>query len=84
MNPSTETQYPRGLLIETSEDGTRWTPAWEGLPGNVLLETALGSGLPGTRMTFASRQARFVRLTETLTDEAAPWSIVEVHVLRAP
>jgi hypothetical protein len=79
-----QNEYPRGLVIETSEDGGRWVPAWQGAPDSVLFETVLASGMPGTRLTFASRPARFVRLTETLTDAAVPWSIAELHVLRAP
>jgi hypothetical protein len=84
LSPLYQYNYPRGLVIETSEDGAHWMPAWEGTPDRVLFETVIASGLPGTRLTFASRPARFVRLTETLTESGVPWSIVELNVLRAP
>jgi hypothetical protein len=84
LTPNTQRHYPRGLVIETSEDGAHWVPAWEGAPDRVLLETLVASGLPGTRMTFASRPTRFLRLTETVAEAGVPWSIVELNVLRAP
>jgi hypothetical protein len=84
LTPAVQHHYPRGVVIETSEDGVRWQPAWDGPGDRVLFETVIASGRPGTRMTFPARQARFVRITETLTDEAVPWSVVELGVLRAP
>jgi hypothetical protein len=76
--------YPRGLLIETSADGARWEPAWEGTTTQALFETTLASGQPGTRLTFAPRPARFLRLTATLNESAHAWSIAELAVLRVP
>jgi hypothetical protein len=84
LTPQTQHHYPRGLVIETSQDGAQWQPAWEGAPDLVLFETVMASGLPGTRITFAPRPARFIRLTQTRTDYGVPWSIVELRVLRAP
>jgi hypothetical protein len=84
LNPAYSNNYARGLVVETSEDGARWMPAWDGAPDRLLFETILASGQPGTRITFAPRPARFVRLTETLLDAGVPWSVVELNVLRAP
>jgi len=84
LNPAYSNNFARGLVVETSEDGARWVPAWEGAPPGLLFETILASGQPGTRITFASRPARFVRLTETLLDAGVAWAIVELNVLRAP
>jgi hypothetical protein len=82
LNTSSSRNYPRGLVIETSEDGKRWGRAWEGSTEQAQFMTLLASGLPGTRITFPPRQARFVRLTETLNDLGTPWSIAELAVLR--
>jgi hypothetical protein len=84
LTPKLQREFPRGLVIETSEDGARWMPAWQGAPESVMFESVIATGLPGARMTFTPRQARFVRLTETLTDAGVPWTIVELRVLRAP
>jgi hypothetical protein len=81
LTPATQHHYPRGVVIETSADGMHWQPAWDGPGDRVLFETVISSGMHGTRMTFPARAARFVRVTETLTDEAVPWSVVELSVL---
>ena len=74
--------YPVALRVELSEDGQRWSTAWEGLTADPRFATVLLEGVDGCRVTFAARPARFVRLTETVDDSARPWSIAEVSVLR--
>jgi hypothetical protein len=64
--------YPRGYKVETSMNGTAWTPAAEGQ----------GSGSP-TIITFKPVQAKFVRLTQTASPEnAPPFSIQQLRLYR--
>jgi len=66
--------YPRGYKVETSLNGTTWT------------QVATGAGAGSTTtITFRPTQAKFIRLTQTATTEAAPpWSITQLRVLEAP
>ena len=75
---------PVGLRVELSDDGQRWSAAWEGTTEDARFATLLLEGIEGCRVTFAPRPARFVRLTETLHDSARPWSIAELAILRVP
>ena len=62
--------YPRGYKVETSLNGTTWTP----------VATGQGTGAT-TTITFKPTQAKFVRLTQTATTEnAPPWSITQLRV----
>ena len=64
--------YPRGYKVETSMNGTTWTPVAEGQ----------GSGTP-TIITFKPVQAKFVRLTQTASPEnAPPLSIQQLRLYR--
>jgi hypothetical protein len=64
--------YPRGYKVETSLNGTTWTPVAEGQ----------GSGTP-TIITFKPVQAKFVRLTQTASPEnAPPLSIQQLRIYR--
>lgn len=65
--------YPRGYKVETSMNGTTWTPAAEGE----------GSGSPMI-ITFKPVQAKFVRLTQTASPEnAPPLSIQQLRIYRS-
>jgi hypothetical protein len=64
--------YPRGYKVETSMNGTTWTPVAEGQ----------GSGTT-TLITFKPVQAKFVRLTQTASPEnAPPLSIQQLRLYR--
>lgn len=73
--------FPRRLLIETSEDGTLWSAAWRGSGSAPAFRAALRSPreIP-MRFEFAPRPARLLRLRQTGTDPVFFWSIVELHV----
>jgi len=65
--------YPRGYKVETSMNGSTWTPVAEGQ----------GTGSP-TIITFKPTQARFVRISQTATTESAPpLSIQQLRLYRA-
>ena len=62
--------YPRGYKVETSMNGTAWTPAAEGQGESAT-----------TLIAFKPVQARFVRLTQTAAlDGAPPWSIQQLRL----
>jgi hypothetical protein len=76
--------FPRILAVETSIDGGRWEPAWD---GDVIAPTIEGSLLdplmaPVT-VPFAPRRARYVRLRQTGKDEVN-WVLPELAVLTFP
>ena len=64
--------YPRGYKVEVSTNGTAWT------------EVAAGQGTPGsTTITFTPTQAKYIRITQTATAEAAPaWAMQRLRVYR--
>ena len=65
--------YPRAYKVETSMNGTTWTPVAEGP----------GTGSP-TIVTFKPTQAKFVRISQTATTEnAPPFSIAQLRLYRA-
>ncbi|MEP6915636.1 MAG: discoidin domain-containing protein, partial [Acidobacteriota bacterium] len=67
--------YPRGYSVQTSLDGTTWSkPVAEGK----------GDGAR-TIIAFAPTRARFLRITQTDTVEAAPnWSVNNLRIYEAP
>jgi hypothetical protein len=74
--------FPRHLVIETSLDDSSWTPAWDGSVRGLLIAQALER--PGATIEFAipiaPRSARYVRLRQTSSDPAFPWSIGEIEL----
>ena len=74
-------EFPRHLVIETSEDGATWMPAWEGTPAVQALHAALAKPLE-TRavIEFAPRTARYVRLRQLSRDGTYAWSLAELEV----
>jgi mono/diheme cytochrome c family protein/glucose/arabinose dehydrogenase len=66
--------FPRAYKVETSSDGSSWTPAAEGK----------GEGLT-TTTTFTPVEAKFVRLSLTANaDDAPAWSIQSLKVFAIP
>ena len=62
--------YPRGIKVETSMNGTAWTPVAE----------AKGES-SATRIAFKPVQAKFIRLTQTAAADGAPaWSIQQLRL----
>jgi hypothetical protein len=72
--------FPRGLTIDVSIDGTTWERAWEGEPALMTYVTALE--LPRTvPLRFpVGRNARHIRMHQTGADPVYYWSIAELHV----
>jgi len=73
--PPPVVQYPRGYKVETSLDGVKWSakPVAEGK----------GSGVH-TTITFAPVRAKFLRITQTETTDAAPvWAMSNIRVYEA-
>lgn len=74
--------FPRRLLLETSLDGRQWTDVWSGgtalMAFSATLEDPLRATLP---FPFAERSARYLRLTQTGTEQTYYWSIAELHVM---
>jgi hypothetical protein len=73
--------FPRQLLVETSQDGVFWEHAWTGSVAAAARSAAidLPRSVPVTA-AFMPRQARFVRLRQLARDEFYDWSIAELEV----
>jgi putative membrane-bound dehydrogenase-like protein len=66
--------YPRGYKVEISADGQTW-----GKP------IAQGHGTPGaTEIYFAPVKAKFIKITQTGTQQGLFWSIHELQVCEPP
>jgi hypothetical protein len=64
--------YPRGYSVTVSVDGKTWSaPVAQGQ----------GTG-PSTVIAFAPVNAKFVRITQTATGVAPPWSIQRLRLYR--
>jgi F5/8 type C domain-containing protein len=76
--------FPGALAVDTSEDGTLWTPAWS---GTVLERTILAAMDDPKRLRivvdFPPRQARYVRIRAASGGNDAPWAIAELEVWSA-
>ncbi len=73
--------YPRHLLVDVSDDGVDWRPAWQGQPAALVVAAALVTPhhVPFT-VSFAPQSARFVRLTQLARADTA-WEVASVSVL---
>ncbi len=73
--------FPRRLTIATSLDGQAWSDAWEGGTAMIALSAALEDprnvALP---FSFAPRQARYVRFTQTGSERIYYWSVAELRI----
>ncbi len=74
--------FPRQLTIETSTDGSSWSPAWNGNTALIALSAALEDPLNVPMpFIFDSRPARYVRFTQHGTEEIYYWSVAEVRIV---
>jgi hypothetical protein len=74
--------FPRELLVETSVDGTAWTPAWSGRTAIVAFSGALQDprDVP-LSLPITPRAARFVRFTQAGPEMVHYWSIAELRII---
>ena len=73
--------YPRTLIIESSDDGAAWTTEWQGSSAFVAFAAALNR--PGDmRLTYQLSQARArrLRLRQLAHDPMFYWTIFELAV----
>jgi hypothetical protein len=74
--------FPRGLLVEVSEDRLSWRKVWEG--GSAGLAFAGASEAPldvPLRYRFPATPARLVRMQLTKNDHTYYWSIAEMRIV---
>ena len=74
--------FPRGLIIEVSEDGHAWRQVWQGGSAGLALVAAVDSPLDvPLRYRFPPTAARLLRMRLTRNDDMYYWSIAEIKVL---
>ncbi|MBI3454812.1 MAG: discoidin domain-containing protein [Candidatus Rokubacteria bacterium] len=78
--------YPRGLALEVSSDGSGWRPVlasstWIG-PVRWVGTHVLKDGVDRVVLTFEPLRARKLRLRQTGRDPMFPWSVAELQLLR--
>ena len=74
--------FPRGLIVDASEDGQAWTEIWSGSSAGLAFVGAFESprDVP-LRYRFAPTRARLLRMRLTKDDDTYYWSIAEMKVL---
>jgi hypothetical protein len=74
--------FPRGLIIEVSEDGQSWREVWQGGSAGLAFVAAFEAprDVP-LRYRFAPTPARSLRMKLTKNDDIYYWSIAEIRVL---
>jgi hypothetical protein len=73
--------FPRALSIETSLDGLAWSTAWSGKTALTAFSAALADPLNvPLPFPFEPRPARYLRFTQTGSDETYYWSVAELRV----
>lgn len=73
--------HPRSLAVELSVDGATWAPVWEGRGFRHALAALMRAPADlHWQVTFAARDARYVRLRLTESAEV-PWTIGGLRVL---
>ena len=74
--------FPRGLVIEASEDGKTWKEIWQGGSAGLAFVAAFESprDLP-LKYRFPPTPARMLRMRLTKDDKIFYWSIAELRVL---
>jgi hypothetical protein len=74
--------FPRGLVIELSDDVGKWRQVWQG--GSAALAYAAALEAPRDvplKYRFRPGDARMLRMRQTLNDPTYYWSIAELRVL---
>ena len=74
--------FPRGLIIDASEDGQTWREVWRGGSAGLAFVAAFEAprDVP-LRYRFAPTPARLLRMKLTKNDDTYYWSIAEMKVL---
>ncbi len=74
--------FPRGLSIETSEDGVAWSERWRGGSAGLAFAGAFDapSDVP-LRYALPPTTSRYLRLRLLSNDEHYYWSVAELKVL---
>jgi hypothetical protein len=74
--------FPRGLIIDISEDGQSWQQVWQGGSAGLAFVAAVDSprDVP-LRYRFAPAAARWLRMKLTRNDDTYYWSVAELKVL---
>ena len=74
--------FPRGLIIEVSNDGQSWREVWKGGSVGLALAAAIESprDMP-LRYRFPPTPARLLRMRLTRNDDTYYWSIAELRVV---
>jgi F5/8 type C domain-containing protein len=74
--------FPRGFVIEASEDGATWNTIWQGGSAGLAFEAAFEAPLDvPLRYRFLPVPARYLRMRLTKDDDTYYWSIAEMKVL---
>ncbi len=74
--------FPRGLVIEASEDGLSWREIWKGSSAGLAFVAAFEAprDVP-LKYRFPAMPARMFRMRLTANDDTYYWSIAEMKVL---
>jgi hypothetical protein len=73
--------FPKRLVIETSEDGMSWVPAWSGNAWGPAIRAAMQDPKSfHLWFVFEPRPARYVRLTHPPEDQQFTWVISDLEV----
>jgi hypothetical protein len=74
--------FPRGLIIEASNDGQTWREVWKGRSAGLAFVGAFEAprDVP-LRYRFAPTSTRLLRMKLTENDDTYYWSIAEIRVV---
>ena len=73
--------FPRQLVVDLSEDGALWSPAFSGGTARLAFAAALEFPLSvPLRFSLHGRNARYVRMRQTGEDPVFYWTIAELRV----
>jgi hypothetical protein len=73
--------FPRRLVIETSVDGSSWSPAWSGNAWGPAISAAMRDPKANhIWFVFEPRAARFIRMTHPMEPQHYIWAIADLEV----